>query len=84
MRDLLLWGSAVLFLFAALYTVAVRREVYALGREIGVLKAGLCESCCREDNLALLKERLRSPLPLLQRARRAGVKLAESSRVLQR
>jgi len=80
MRDPLLWGSALLFLLAALYTVAVRREVYGLGRDIGVLSIRLCEDCRKEDDLDLLRERLRSPLPLLRRAEQAGLRLAREGR----
>ena len=78
MRDLLLWGTAVLFLLAALYTVAVRREVYDLAREIGTLERELSERHRRGDNLALLRERLRSPGDLCARAERAGILLVSA------
>jgi len=79
MRDLMLWGTAVLFLLAALYTVAVRRELYAHARDLGVLERRLLERRRRNDNLALLRERLASPSSLRQRAERPGA-LEESAR----
>ena len=80
MRDLLLWGTAVLFLLAALYTVAVRREVYALARENGSLAKRLQERVRRCDNLALGCERLRSPLTLRERAEKVGIRTESSAR----
>jgi cell division protein FtsL len=73
LRDLLLWGTAVLFLLAALYTVTLRREVYALAREIGDLEERTLEQVRRADNLALHRELLRSPRRLRDRAERAGI-----------
>ena len=72
-RDLLLWGTAVFFLLAALYTVSVRRELYARARGIGQLEKRLVEQQRRNDNLALLRERLASPGSLQERARRTGI-----------
>ncbi|MHC4134799.1 MAG: hypothetical protein ACYTDU_14125 [Planctomycetota bacterium] len=79
MRDVLLWGTAVLFLLAALYTVAVRRELYAHARDLGILERRLLERQRRNDNLALLRERLASPSNLRRRAERNGV-LEEGAR----
>jgi hypothetical protein len=79
MRDVMLWGTAVLFLLAALYTVAVRRELYAHARDLGVLERRLLERRRRNDNLALLREHLASPGHLRQRAERDGL-LEEGTR----
>jgi cell division protein FtsL len=79
MRDVLLWGTAVFFLLAALYTVAVRRELYAHARELGILERQLLEQRRRNDNLALLRERLASPASLRERAERDGL-LEEEAR----
>jgi cell division protein FtsL len=79
MRDVMLWGTAVLFLLAALYTVAVRRELYAHARDLGVLERRLLERQRRNDNLALLRERLASPGHLRERAERNGL-LGEATR----
>lgn len=79
MRDVLGWGTAVLFLLAALYTVAVRRELYAQARDLGVLERRLLEQRRRNDNLALLRERLASPAALRRRAERHGL-LGEAPR----
>ena len=68
MRDVMAWGTAVLFLLAALYTVAVRRELNAHARDLGILERRLLERQRRNDNLALLRERLASPAQLRQRA----------------
>ena len=73
MRDLLIWGSALIFLLAALHTVAVRREVYAYARRIGVLEERLQEERRRNDNLALVRERLVSPAALRARAAASGL-----------
>jgi cell division protein FtsL len=80
MRDLLLWGTAVLFLLAALYTVAVRREVYSLARQNGALEKRLEEQTRIADNLALHRERLRSPATLRDRAEHAGIQAKSSAR----
>ncbi|MHC4549106.1 MAG: hypothetical protein ACYTEZ_10035 [Planctomycetota bacterium] len=72
-RDLLLWGTALVFLLAALYTVAVRREVYAHARALGVLDQRLLERKRRNDNLVLRRERLASPGSLRLRAQQAGL-----------
>jgi cell division protein FtsL len=69
LRDILLWGSAILFLLAALYTVTVRREVYAEARRIGVLENRLREQRRRNDNAEIAREHLASPGMLLERAR---------------
>jgi hypothetical protein len=73
MRDVFCWGSAMLFLLAALHTVAVRGEVYADARVIGHLEEELVERRRRNDNLALLRERLASPVDLRRRAEAAGI-----------
>jgi hypothetical protein len=73
LRDAVLWASAVLFLLAALYTVTVRREVYAEARRIGVLEERLREERRRNDNLAIRRERLAAPGALLERARLLGL-----------
>jgi cell division protein FtsL len=70
MRDALQWGVAVVFLLAAFYTVHVRREVYRLGREIGVLQEALTEQSRRADNLQVELERLESPARLKRRMER--------------
>ena len=72
-RDLLLWGTAVVLLLAAFYTVSVRRELYDRARGIGRLEKRLIEHQRRNDNLALLRERLASPRSLRDRARRTGI-----------
>jgi len=79
MRDVMLWGTAVLFLLASLFTVAVRRELYAHAKDLGVLERQLLERQRRNDNLALLRERLASPGNLRQRAERNGL-LEEGAR----
>ncbi|MHC4819413.1 MAG: hypothetical protein ACYTF8_15320 [Planctomycetota bacterium] len=79
MRDVMLWGTAVLFLLAALYTVAVRRELYAHAKDLGILERRLLERQRRNDNLALLRERLASPAHLRQRAAWNGL-LEEGAR----
>lgn len=73
MRDVLLWGSAVLFLLAALFTVTVRRDVYADARRIGVLERRLREQRRRNENAEIARERLASPGALLERARAMGL-----------
>lgn len=73
MRDVVLWACAVLFLLAALYTVTVRREVYAEARRIGVLEERLREQRRKNGNAGILRERLASPGALLDRARRMGL-----------
>lgn len=73
MRDVLLWGSAILFLLAALFTVTVRREVYDEARKIGVLEKRLREERRRNENAAIARERLASPGALLERARAMGL-----------
>jgi cell division protein FtsL len=67
------WVTALVFLLVALYAVAVRREVYDLGKRIGAIEADLRETRCANDNRELLKEKLLSPADLIQRARDAGV-----------
>jgi len=69
LRNVLLWGSAILFLFAALYTVTVRREVYEEARRIGVLEQRLREQRRQNENAEIARERLASPGALLERAR---------------
>jgi hypothetical protein len=69
------WVTALLFLLVALYAVAVRREVYDLGRRIGEIEADLKETRCLNDNRELLKEQLLSPADLIQRAHAAGMRV---------
>jgi len=64
MRDLVLWGTAVAFLLVAFYTVHVRRELYAVGRQLGTLESTLIERRRLNDNLQLDLERLVSPMRL--------------------
>lgn len=73
MRDVLLWGSAILFLLAALYTVTVRREVYSEARRIGTIESRLLEQKRRNENAEIARERLASPGLLLERARAMGL-----------
>ena len=73
MRDLVLCACAVLFLLAALYTVTVRREVYAEARRIGALEHRLREQRRRNENAVIRRERLASPGVLLERARAMGL-----------
>jgi hypothetical protein len=73
LRDVLIWGCAVLFLLAALFTVTVRREVYAEARRIGVLEKLLREQRRRNENAEIARERLASPGALLERARAMGL-----------
>ena len=73
MRDLVLSGCAVLFLLAALFTVTVRREVYAEARRIGALEERLREQRRRNGNAAIRRERLASPGAVLERARAMGL-----------
>ncbi len=73
MRDLVLSACAVLFLLAALFTVTVRREVYAEARRIGALEQRLREQRRRNGNAAILRERLAAPGALLERARALGL-----------
>lgn len=68
MRDAMLWGTAVIFLLAALYTVSVRREVYALARDNGAHESELIERERRCANLRIERDRLRSPAALRARA----------------
>jgi len=79
LRDVLLWGSAILFLLAALFTVTVRREVYDEARRIGVLEKRLREERRRNENAAIARERLASPGALLERARAMGLLEAEGA-----
>lgn len=77
MRDLLVWGFALLFLVTAFHTVHVRRDVYRLGREIGALEETLFEQRRRADNLRLELERLASPAQLKAHAEKAGIAIIE-------
>jgi cell division protein FtsL len=72
MRDVFLWGAAVLFLLAAMHTVSVRRSVYADAYRIGVLEERVREARRRNENLVLLREELASPADVLRRAEAAG------------
>jgi len=80
LRDVLLWGAAVLFLLAALFTVTVRRDVYSEARRIGVLEERLREQRKRNENAEIARERLSSPGALLERARAMGLLDAEGVR----
>jgi cell division protein FtsL len=73
LRDVLIWGSAILFLLAALYTVTVRREVYEEARRIGALERQLREQRRQNENARIARERLASPGTLLERARALGL-----------
>lgn len=73
MRDLVLSVCAVLFLLAALFTVTVRREVYAEARRIGALEERLREQRRRNENAEILRARLAAPGALLERARQMGL-----------
>ncbi|MFI5402237.1 MAG: hypothetical protein ACHQ1G_04810, partial [Planctomycetota bacterium] len=73
MRDLVLSACAILFLLAALFTVTVRREVYAEARRIGALEERLREQQRRNGNAQILRERLAAPGALLERARAMGL-----------
>ncbi|HEX5138122.1 MAG TPA: hypothetical protein VFY93_14195 [Planctomycetota bacterium] len=79
MRDVLLWGAAVLFLLAALFTVTVRRDVYTEAKRIGVLEQRLHEQKKRNENAEIARERLSSPGALLERARAMGLLEAEGA-----
>jgi cell division protein FtsL len=73
LRDVVVWAAALVFLLAALYTVTVRREVYAEARRIGRLEERLREQQRRNENAAIERERLASPGALLERARLLGL-----------
>ena len=73
MRDALLWGTAVLFLLTALYTVAVRREVYRLAADLGEMHRVRDEQRRVRDNLLIERERLQSPGALRARAIEFGI-----------
>jgi len=73
-RDFVTWGTAVLFLLAALYTVTVRREVVTLGRQLGELNCRIDEQVRQNANLELEAARLRSPAALRLRAEELGVR----------
>jgi len=79
LRDVLLWGAAVLFLLAALFTVTVRRDVYTEARRIGLLEQRLREQKKRNENAEIARERLSSPGALLDRARAMGLLDAEGA-----
>ena len=80
MRDLILGCVATAFLLSAFHTVQVRREVYALGHEIGALERALAEQHRWDDNLELKLERLLSPRELIARAKEAEVVLETESK----
>jgi len=75
MRDLVPWVTAVLLVLAAVFTVAVRRDLYDIGRDIGVLEESVIERRRLNDNLELARERLASPMAVAAQAERAGVEL---------
>jgi cell division protein FtsL len=79
LRDLVLCAAAVLFLLTALYTVTVRRELYAEARRNALLEERLREQRRRNDNLLIRRERLAAPGALLERARLAGLLEEEGS-----
>jgi len=76
MRNALLWGTAVIFLLTALYTVSVRREVYSLAGQIGSLRTDRLEQTRTRDNLRIRRARLEAPAALRLRARELGIKRA--------
>ena len=75
MRDLILGCVATAVLLSAFHTVQVRREVYALGHEIGTLERALAEQRRWDDNMEIQLERLLSPKELIARASEADVVL---------
>jgi len=79
LRDSVIWGTAIAVLLAALQTVQIRREVVAVGREIGRLERILEETRKGNENRALELERAKSPARLLATAAGKGV-LPEEAR----
>ena len=77
MRNLVVWGVALLFLVSAFHTVHVRREVYRLGRDIDTLEHALLEQRRRGDNLRLELEKMASPGRLKATAGKNGVAVRE-------
>ena len=75
MRDRIILPVALTFLLVSFYAVGVRRSVYSLGGELGELEAQLRETRCLNDNLELVRERLRSPAELVERAEESGIRL---------
>ena len=73
MRDLVVWITAAALLVAALHTVSVRTQVYALGRRNGDLADRLLSLQRRNDNLGIELEKARSPEALLELAAAAGI-----------
>ncbi len=73
MRDTMLWGTAVLFLLAALHTVSVRRRVYGIARDNGTLETELVVRRRRCANLAIERDRLASPAALRRRAEERSI-----------
>jgi len=73
MRDAALWGFSAALLLAAFHTVHLRREVYAIAREMGAMNDRLEEARRRNANLRLRLEAARSPARLQGRARAAGL-----------
>lgn len=73
MRDLVVWITAAALLVAALHTVSVRTQVYALGRGNGALAVRLLGLQRRNDNLSIELEKARSPRVLLELASAAGI-----------
>ncbi len=73
MRSFALWGFAVALMLAAFHTVHLRRQVYAIAREMGGMNERLEEARRRNANLMLRLEGARSPRRLLGRAEESGV-----------
>ncbi|MGQ0612504.1 MAG: hypothetical protein ACT4PV_01970 [Planctomycetaceae bacterium] len=73
MRSFALWGCAATLTLAAFHTVHLRRQVYAIARDMGGMNERLEEARRRNGNLLLRLEAARSPRRLLGNARERGV-----------
>jgi cell division protein FtsL len=73
LRNALVLGCAAALMASAVITVHLRRQVIALGREIGGLDARLDELRRRNENLTLELEAARSPEALRARADALGL-----------
>ncbi len=78
MRDLVVWITAAALLVAALHTVSVRTQVYALARQNGALADRLLSLRRHNDNLGIELEKARSPQALLELASAAGIVIARA------
>ena len=78
MRDLVIWICADALLVAALHTVSVRTQVYALARRNGALAERLLRLRRQNDNLGIELEKARSPEALLELASAAGIVVAQA------